>query len=293
MLDAPVGFAFSAGTVAAFNPCGFALLPAYLSVFLAGPGDAENADGARESGRPTLARAAVVAAVVASGFALVFGIAGLLISQTAVTVQRWTPWLSVGIGIALVPAGIAMMRGWTPKLRLPAVRGVRADGGIPAMFAFGVSYAVVSLSCTIPAFLVSVVGTFSDDDLAGGLVVFGAYTAGMASVLVVLTVVVALARQTLLARIRRVLPYVNLAAGTLAVLAGAYVAYYGWYEIRIERGADPPEGPITLVGDWSGSVTTWVSEAGNAAVLVGAGVALVAVVAVAVRSRRAVEGSRQ
>lgn len=283
MLDAPVGFAFSAGTVAAFNPCGFALLPAYLSVFLAG----EEGDGGPEAdNRVGPARAALVATAVAAGFALVFGVAGFLISQTAVTVQRWTPWLSVAIGIALVPAGIAMMRGWSPKLRLPAVRGVRADGGIPSMFLFGVSYAVVSLSCTIPAFLVSVVGTFSAEDAVSGLVVFLAYTAGMASVLVVLTVVVALARQGLLARIRRVLPYVNLAAGTLAVLAGAYVAYYGYYEIRIERGGDPAEGPIARVGDWSGTVTTWVSNLGNGPIVVGAGVVLLGVTALVLRARQ-------
>jgi cytochrome c biogenesis protein CcdA len=287
MFDAPVGFAFSAGTVAAFNPCGFALLPAYLSAFLAGDADS----------RPGPGRAALVAAVVASGFALVFGVAGFLISQTAVTVQRWTPWLSVGIGLALVPIGIAMMRGWSPKLRLPAVRGVRADGGVASMFLFGVSYAVVSLSCTIPAFLVAVVGTFSDEDPVSGLFVFLAYTAGMAAVLVVLTVVVALARQGLLARIRRVLPYVNVTAGGLAVLAGGYVAYYGYYEIRIDHGGDPAQGPIRTVGDWSGSATTWVSDRGNATVVAAAWVVLAGVLGAAFRARRradrAVEGSKQ
>lgn len=290
MLDAPVGFAFSAGTVAAFNPCGFALLPAYLSVFLAGDDEDDGPDR-----RPGPGRAALVATSLAAGFVVVFGIAGFLISQTAVTVQRWTPWLSVGIGLALVPAGIAMMRGWSPKVRLPAVRGVRADGGVASMFLFGVSYAIVSLSCTIPAFLVAVVGTFSSENAASGLVVFAAYTAGMASVLVVLTVVVALARQGLLARIRRVLPYVNLAAGALALLAGAYVAYYGYYEIRLERGGDPAEGPISLVGDWSGSVTTWVSDLGNGAVLTAVVVVVLGVLGVAFRARRtagrAVEGS--
>ena len=30
----PVGFAFGAGMVAAVNPCGFAMLPAYLSLYL-------------------------------------------------------------------------------------------------------------------------------------------------------------------------------------------------------------------------------------------------------------------
>ncbi|HEX6337128.1 MAG TPA: hypothetical protein VFZ85_09245, partial [Jiangellaceae bacterium] len=31
----PLGFAFAAGTVSAFNPCGFPLLPTYLGLFLA------------------------------------------------------------------------------------------------------------------------------------------------------------------------------------------------------------------------------------------------------------------
>jgi len=95
-----------------------------------------------------------------------------------------------------------------------------------------------------------------------------------------------LARQELLVRIRRVLPYVNLAAGGLAVLAGAYVAYYGYYEIRVDHGGDPALGPITRVGNWSGSVSTWVSDLGNATVVTVACVVLAAVLGVAFRARR-------
>ena len=43
MIDAPFALAFAAGTVAAFNPCGFALLPAYLGWFL-GAEDAADGD---------------------------------------------------------------------------------------------------------------------------------------------------------------------------------------------------------------------------------------------------------
>ena len=34
MGDVPVAFAFAAGLVATINPCGFAMLPAYLSYFM-------------------------------------------------------------------------------------------------------------------------------------------------------------------------------------------------------------------------------------------------------------------
>lgn len=281
MFDAPIGFAFSAGTVAAFNPCGFALLPAYLSLFLGGAEDERPTGAARAAGR-----AALVAASVAAGFVLVFGIAGLLISQTAITVQEYTPWLSLVIGAALVPAGIAMMRGWTPKIRLPAVRRVGEGTGPVAMFWFGVSYATVSLSCTIPAFLVAVVSTFSEDGAGSGLLVFVAYTAGMAAVLVVITVVVATARQGMLAKIRRVLPYVNVLAGGLAVLAGAYVAYYGYYELRLERGGDPDDAVVGFVGgDLAGRVNSWVADLGSTPILVAAGLVIAVLIGVGLRRR--------
>jgi cytochrome c biogenesis protein CcdA len=284
--DLPLGFAFSAGMVAAFNPCGFALLPAYLTVFLAADEDTPRSTPA------ALRRAAAVAGSVALGFAAVFGIAGLLISRTAVTVHEYTPWLTVVVGLALIPVGIAMMRGWTPKLRLPAVRraAVTTEGeqaGVVAMFWFGVSYATVSLSCTIPAFLVSVVGTFSSGSMLDGMLVFAAYAAGMAAILVILTIAVALARVGLVRGMRRVLPYVNIGAGALAVLAGAYVAYYGYWELRTLRGGSPPDGPITLVGEWSGKVTTWVDSVGSAWVLGLAAVTIAALVlGAAVRRRR-------
>ncbi len=285
MFDAPVGFAFSAGAVAAFNPCGFALLPAYLGLFLAGD-DEDSAHSRVQGPVGAVGRAALVATSVVAGFVLVFGLAGLLISRTAVTVQEYTPWLTLVVGGALVPAGIAMLRGWTPKIRLPAVKRAGKGTGPVAMFWFGVSYATVSLSCTIPAFLIAVVSTFSDDGAGAGLLVFFAYTAGMASVLVVITVIVATAQQGMLATVRKVLPYVNRTAGVLAILAGSYVFYYGYYELRLNNGGDPAEGPITFVGDISGDITAWVDGLGAATIITAAGAVVLALVALMVRGRR-------
>ncbi len=281
MLDAPFGFAFAAGAVAAFNPCGFALLPAYLSFFLAADADA----GAGTAQR--VANGLRVTTAVSLGFAAVFGLAGIAITQAAITVQTITPWISIGVGLALVPLGVAMALGWRPTLALPRLgrRGAADDRGVVAMAWFGASFAIVSLSCTIPAFLVAVASTFEQADAASGLAVFAAYTAGMAAVLGTLTVSMALAQGALVARLRQVLPHVQRAAGGLLAVAGAYVAYYGWYDIRIEQGRSVPTGPIDAVGDWSGRVTAWVDGLGNPPLLL-AGAALV-VLALGARRHRA------
>ena len=73
MIDAPLALAFAAGLVATVNPCGFAMLPAYLSYFMGI--DEEN------QGRPAALRGAlVVGAIVSAGFLVVFGLAGILIT---------------------------------------------------------------------------------------------------------------------------------------------------------------------------------------------------------------------
>ena len=74
MIEAPLALAFGAGLVATVNPCGFAMLPAYLSYFMGLNDDDDRGRGA------SLRSALLVGAVVSAGFLLVFGIAGILIT---------------------------------------------------------------------------------------------------------------------------------------------------------------------------------------------------------------------
>jgi hypothetical protein len=79
---------------------------------------------------------------------------------------------------------------------------------------------------------------------------------------------------------------VQLVSGVLLAAAGAYVAYYGWYEIRIEAGGDPPSGPVDLVGRSSATVTTWVDRVGTPTIALTGLVVALALAGVVVRSRR-------
>jgi len=101
----------------------------------------------------------------------------------------------------------------------------------------------------------------------------------MGAVLMALTLAVALARRSLVSGMRRALPYVARASGALLVVAGAYVAYYGWYEIAVSRDVDAPAGPVAFVTGLSGDVSTWVQGTGTVRIglLAGAvvGVALI------------------
>lgn len=290
-IDAPFAFAFGAGLVATVNPCGFAMLPAYLSYFLglegaergAGPGDAD-ADA-----RGSVARALGVGAVVSAGFLVVFAVAGTLVTAGIRSFVDWVPWVALAIGVGLVVLGVAVLRGFRLAPSLPKLERGGSGTGIGSLFVFGVSYAVASLSCALPVFLV-VAGTVTRSNLVSGVLAFLAYGLGMSLVLVVLTVAIALARHSLVLALRRAMRYVDRAAGVLLIVAGAYIAYYWASDLDRDPGTGTPGGPIGVVYDWSAAAADWVDRAGATRI----GLALAAVVGLAVvfvLSRPATRGS--
>src|SRR5215212_11081873 len=91
--------------VAAVNPCGFAMLPAYLSLYL---GTEES--GFAESSAPSRAlRALAVGCVVSSGFVVLFGLAGAVISAGGTALIGIMPGLGVLVGEALIVLGVWML----------------------------------------------------------------------------------------------------------------------------------------------------------------------------------------
>lgn len=256
MIDAPLAAAFTAGMIATVNPCGFVMLPAYLGYFL---GIDQGDDGPSSA---SVGRALLVGTVVSLGFLLLFAVAGALVSWTSVAVGELTPWLTVGIGVILFGMGVAFLVGWEPALALPRLDKGGRSRGLWSMFVFGISYAVASLSCTIGPFVSVVATTFSRESVTSGIATFVAYGLGMALLLMVLTVSLALARQGVLAKLRRALPYFTRIAGGIMLIAGAYLTWYGIYEIRLVlRGQqDPTRGPVGFVTSLSTDISSWLGD---------------------------------
>jgi cytochrome c-type biogenesis protein len=257
MIDAPLALAFTAGMVATMNPCGFAMLPAYLSYFL---GIERSGDRSAEAG--TL-RALVVGGVVSLGFVALFGVMGAVISWTSFSVEKYASWVSIPIGVGLVALGVAFILGWEPRVFVPRLDKGGRDRSLLSMFGFGVSYAIASLSCTIGPFLAAVVSTFRRSNVASGISVFGAYALGMAVLLMALTLTMALARKSLERGLRRGLPYIQKVSGVLMVITGAYVTWYAIYEIRVQGGSFGTSGPVDVVFSWSADLQNWLSEVGT------------------------------
>ncbi len=227
----PFGFAFGAGMIAAVNPCGFAMLPAYLSLYL-GAGD--EGDFAKHSAATRLLRALLVAGCVSLGFIFLFGAVGLVISAGGNALLGAMPLVGILVGVALILLGLWMLAGqgglYTGVFeRLAAKLGNPKTVSMRGFFLFGLAYGAASLSCTLPVFLAVVAGGITaSGGAASGTGQFFSYALGMGSVLVVLTLALALFKQGLVTRLRKLVPYVQTASAVLLVLAGAYIVFYWW-----------------------------------------------------------------
>lgn len=290
MNEVPFALALGAGMLAAVNPCGFALLPAYLSyLVLGGHSDTSSRDRARAVGR-----AVGLTTGMTAGFVAVFGLFGLLIAPLGGSLQRHLPWFTIALGVLLAGSGIWLLAGKqlpAPRLRRRASggNGGGVDGGLLSMVAFGAAYALASLGCTIGPFLAIVVTSFRSGSIPAGVGLFVTYAAGMGLVVGVAAVAAALARGSLVGRIRRLTPVLSRLGGAVVLIAGAYVAYYGWYEIRSYRGETGPdpiiEAAATVQRALAGAVQ-WLGAPGLLLLATGLGLATGGIVALARRRSR-------
>ena len=229
-LFAPLGFAFAVGMVSAVNPCGFAMLPAYLGLYL---GANDQSDAGRNPFQQIL-KGLEIGSSVTLGLVVLFGIAGTIIALGFHSVGSVLAWLGLGIGIILTVTGAWLVGGgklYTGFAAQAASRiGNPGQVNVKGYFLFGISYGIASLSCTLPIFL-SVIGTsFAASTILTSLSQFLLYGMGMGVVIMVLTLGVAFFKSAMLGTIRKVLPYVGPIGSWLMVIAGAYIVFY-WLTI--------------------------------------------------------------
>lgn len=254
MIDGPYPLALAAGMVAALNPCGFALLPAYLTMLIVDSDDNRRVWA--------VGRALRMSAAMTAGFVAVFGAFAAVAVPLALSVERFLPWATIVIGVLLVGLGIRLVTGGELMLSFPRLAGGAPDRTVRSMAAYGVVYAVASLSCTVGPFLAIVTSTTLASSVVDGFLVLVAYALGMGLVVGLLAVAVALAKEGVVGAVRRLLPHSNRISGVLLIVAGAYVAYFGWYELRVFAGGSTDDPIIDAAARIQGTLASWVATAG-------------------------------
>ena len=251
------------------NPCGFAMLPAYVSMFLGESDETEISPGVWAGLR--------VGAAVSVGFLALFAAVGVAVSAGLWGILNFVPWLALVIGAGLFVLGVAVLRGFHLTARVVSIETSRKRSFL-GMAGFGVAFGTASISCTLPIFL-SVVGLSTRaDSLVAGWAVFVAYAAGMGVVLTAIAVALVTSRRLMVDRMRTILPYVERIGGWLLVVSGLFIIYYWGVALSVQPGQDSVlYAPIS----WIEGVSSWFTTRVGNAPLVWAG-ALVGVIALIV-----------
>ena len=224
MLNIPIYFAFTAGIIAAFNPCGMAMFPAYVGYQV---GSISGTDGVIKLVIRGLSRGVAVTL----GFVTVFGSLGLILAIGGKFIAPFLPFLGLGVGIGITLVALWMLY-HKRTFALPGLSGfeVGALTDVPSTFLFGIAYALASVSCALPIFLAAIgivvgsgltVGTFLD-------VVLGSlsYSLGMGLVMTGVTMSALFFENSLSRIISRATVYVDI-LGKIAMLgAGIYLIWY-------------------------------------------------------------------
>jgi cytochrome c biogenesis protein CcdA len=212
--------------VSTVNPCGFSLLPAYLSLYLGGR------DDGTASSHPLLkgGKALLIGTAVTLGFTVLFSFAGAIIWAGGYILMQYLPWLGLFVGAVLACLGLFLLAGKSVYSSLPArlssLIGNPTSQGLKTYFLFGVGYGTASLGCTLPIFLVVVGSAIKSHGFSNGMFQFISYALGMGAVLTSLALSFALFKGGLAIYMRRALPYMGRVAGALLLLSGSYQVHY-------------------------------------------------------------------
>jgi cytochrome c-type biogenesis protein len=233
----PVGFALLAGGLSTVNPCGFALLPAYLSLYVGAP------ERVLPRAPTRIVQGLLVGIVVSAGLLTVFTVVGVPIIYGAAQITRVIRWFGLAVGIALALIGAVLLVGGHISIPVANPVKVRPDRRLRTMFLFGMGYGIASLGCTLPVFLATVGASLATRGAPEALAVLAAYGVGTAMVIVALSLMAAFMRRGLARVLTRIVPYMNRVAGTLLLISGAYLSYY-WARVALGSAATLSDDPL-------------------------------------------------
>ena len=223
-------FAFSAGVVSAVNPCGFAMLPAYLGLYMS---TSIYEKDSTHYGKMIL-KGLFIGCCVGLGVLSLFLFVGLITGFALNFIRSIMEWVGLLLGVGLITIGIWLMNGGRLYTSLTARIGQSIGNptqiSLKGFFLFGVSYGVASLSCTLPIFL-SVVGiNLTGSSIYDSMMQFALYGAGMGSMILFVTLSMAILKGVMIRYIKLALPYVERIGFFLVVLSGMYIVFY-WMTI--------------------------------------------------------------
>jgi len=217
-----------AGVASFFNPCAFPLLPAYLAQYYT----TKEGEGEKSTKQLLLSGLAaalgvitfivllgIVIGILGAGFGKSLGLAG---ENPSIPVL----WLRGIVGAILLYLGFSHVTGkgnpfeklsrfWHPKPLPKETQGFRK------MYSYGFGYTLLGIGCGGPIMAGLFVFALSRGGFVDALLAFAIYSLVMAFLMIVVSMLIALSKETLLTGLRQSTVAIQRVSGILLLLVGA------------------------------------------------------------------------
>lgn len=218
----PVGYAVGAGMVAAVNPCGVLLLPSLVAYYLTRSGATE-LSGPRRAGHALL-----LAGMATLGFVALFAVVGIVVGLGGQAIAGVFPIGGLLVGVLLTGTGVWLA--FTGRslgiLTASQAMGRVQLGDVRSLFGFGVAYAICSLSCTLPIFLVVAGTALASGGVLAAMGQFVGYALGMGAMLAAVVLGAAFFQSAVTRWTRTLVPYVHRLSAAFLLGAGLFIIEY-------------------------------------------------------------------
>lgn len=222
-MNAELAVVLGAGMMAAFNPCGVAMLPSYIVHLI--------------TGRERRAWDGLWAGLLmTAGFLLVFILAGVVAVTFAAVLGKAVAWIAEIVGVAFVLLGILMLFGKRGVAFHVGGEWNLRRGNKGSVFLYGIAYALGSLGCTLPLFSVLVLSSFRSQGFAGGLSDFVIYALGMGFVVTIISLASTISQQLVGKWVRSGARWMGRLSALITLGTGVYLVIYWFPYIRLYAG---------------------------------------------------------
>ena len=209
-----------AGMMAAFNPCGVAMLPSYIVYLIAGR-ERRAIDGLWAG------------LLMTAGFLLVFLLAGVVSILFAQILGQAVAWIAEAVGVVFVGVGILMLFGKSGLSFYIRGKWNVSQGNLWSVFVYGIAYALGSLGCTLPLFSILVLSSFQSQGVASGLSDFVLYALGMGFVVTAISLAAMISQQLTGRWVRAGARWMGRFGGLITLGTGLYLVVYWFSYIRL------------------------------------------------------------
>lgn len=218
--------AFSAGLVSFANPCGFAMLPVYITYYFKNEGLEKSSLWKR------LFVSLIFGLMVSLGFVAIFSLIGFIVSYIGRGLLRYVGWFDLSIGILLIIIGFIYLFNLNDKINLnklttfgEKLKSYKLRNKYASFFLYGTGFAIASLGCTLPIFLLVVTAAIQQTGIANGMIIFLIYAAGMSFFMILFSLAIAFSKTIIEKTMKRWMPYIYKLGAVVVIIAGIYLIY--------------------------------------------------------------------